>query len=172
MSTLQRTAIVVGVGSEQGLGAALSRRFAVEGHRVIIAGRSEDKISQVARAIADSDGQAEAFRADATVESEIIALFDFAEASGHAVDLVVFNAGNNVRHDFRTMPAELFEQTWRVATFGGFLVGREAARRLAPSGQGTIIFTGASASLRGKSPFAAFASAKAGLRSLAQSMAR
>jgi NAD(P)-dependent dehydrogenase (short-subunit alcohol dehydrogenase family) len=172
MSTLQRTAIVVGVGSEQGLGAALSRRFAVEGHRVIIAGRSEDKISQVARAIADSDGQAEAFRADATVESEIIALFDFAEASGHAVDLVVFNAGNNVRHDFRTMPAELFEQTWRVATFGGFLVGREAARRLAPSGQGTIIFTGATASLRGKSPFAAFASAKAGLRSLAQSMAR
>jgi NAD(P)-dependent dehydrogenase (short-subunit alcohol dehydrogenase family) len=172
MSTLQRTAIVVGVGSEQGLGAALARRFATEGHRVIIAGRSEDKISQVARAIVDSGGKAGAFRADTTIESEIIALFDFAEASGNVVDLVVFNAGNNVRHDFRTMPADLFEQTWRVATFGGFLVGREAARRLAPSGQGTIIFTGATASLRGKPPFTAFASAKAGLRSLAQSMAR
>lgn len=172
MSTLQRTAIVVGVGSEQGLGAAIARRFAVEGQRVIVSGRTEAKIAQVVRAIVDSRGKAEAFAADATIESEVVALFDFAGASGHLIDLVVFNAGNNVRHDFRTMPAELFEQTWRVATFGGFLVGREAARRLTPSGQGTIIFTGATASLRGKSPFTAFASAKAGLRSLAQSMAR
>jgi NAD(P)-dependent dehydrogenase (short-subunit alcohol dehydrogenase family) len=171
MTTLQRTAIIAGVGSEQGLGAALARRFAVEGHRVIVAGRTESKISQVARAIVDNGGKAEAFRADTTIEADVIALFDFAEASGHIVDLVVFNAGNNVRHDFRTMPAELFEQTWRVATFGGFLVGREAARRLA-SGQGTILFTGATASLRGKPPFTAFASAKAGLRSLAQSIAR
>jgi NAD(P)-dependent dehydrogenase (short-subunit alcohol dehydrogenase family) len=172
MTTVQRTAIVVGVGSEQGLGAALARRFATEGHRVIVAGRTESKISQIARAIIDSGGKAEAFRADTTIEADVIALFDLAEASGHIVDLVVFNAGNNVRHDFRTMPAELFEQTWRVATFGGFLVGREAARRLAPSGQGTILFTGATASLRGKPPFTAFASAKAGLRSLAQSIAR
>src|SRR3984885_664350 len=172
MTTLQRTAIVVGVGSEQGLGAALARRFAAEGHRVIVAGRTESKISRIARAIVDSGGKAEAFRADTTIEADVIELFDFAEASGHIVDLVVFNAGNNVRHDFRTMPADLFEQTWRAATFGGFLVGREAARRLAPSGQGTIIFTGATASLRGKPPFTAFASAKAGLRSLAQSMAR
>src|ERR1700751_90334 len=139
MTALQRTAIVVGVGSEQGLGAALVRRFAAEGHRVIVAGRTESRISKVARAIVDGGGKAEAFRADTTIESDVIALFDFAEASGHIIDLVVFNAGNNVRHDFRTMPAELFEQTWRVATSGGFLVGREAARRLAPSGQGTIL---------------------------------
>jgi NAD(P)-dependent dehydrogenase (short-subunit alcohol dehydrogenase family) len=172
MTTHQRTAIVVGVGSEQGLGAALARRFASGDHRVIISGRTEAKIARVVRAIGDRGGKAEAFTADATSESDVVALFDFAEASGHVLDLVVFNAGNNVRHDFRTMPAELFEQTWRVATFGGFLVGREAARRLAPSGQGTIIFTGATASLRGKPPFTAFASAKAGLRSLAQSMAR
>lgn len=172
MTTLQRTAIVVGVGSGQGLGAALARRFALEGHRVIVSGRTEAKIAQVVRAIVDSGGRAEAFAADATTESDIVALFDFAEASGHIVDLVVFNAGNAVRHDFRSMPAELFEQTWRVATFGGFLVGREAARRLVPSGKGTVIFTGATSSLRGKPPFSAFASAKAGLRSLAQSMAR
>jgi NAD(P)-dependent dehydrogenase (short-subunit alcohol dehydrogenase family) len=170
MTTHQRTAIVVGVGSEQGLGAAIAGRFAREGHRVIVSGRTEAKITQVVGAIADSGGKAEAFRADATVESDVAALFDFAEGSGHVLDLVVFNAGNAVRHDFRTMPAELFEQTWRVAAFGGFLVGQEAARRLAPSG--TIIFTGATASLRGKPPFTAFASAKAGLRSLAQSMAR
>jgi NAD(P)-dependent dehydrogenase (short-subunit alcohol dehydrogenase family) len=172
MTTLQRTAIVVGVGSEQGLGAALARRFASEGHWVIVSGRTEAKVAKVVRAIVGRGGKAEAFTADATIESDVVALFDFAQASSHVVDLVVFNAGNNVRHDFRTMPAELFEQTWRVATFGGFLVGREAARRLAPSGKGSIIFTGATASLRGKPPFTAFASAKAALRSLAQSMAR
>jgi NAD(P)-dependent dehydrogenase (short-subunit alcohol dehydrogenase family) len=172
MTTLQRTAIVVGVGSEQGLGAALARRFAAEGHRVIVSGRTEAKVAKVARAIVDRGGKAEAFTADATIESDVVALFDFAQASSHAVDLVVFNAGNNVRHDFRTMPADLFEQTWRVATFGGFLVGREAARRLAPADKGSIIFTGATASLRGKPPFTAFASDKAALRSLAQSMAR
>jgi NAD(P)-dependent dehydrogenase (short-subunit alcohol dehydrogenase family) len=172
MTTLQRTAIVVGVGSEQGLGAALARRFAAVGHRVIVSGRTEARIARVVRAIGDRGGKAEAFTADATIDSDVVALFDFAQASGHVIDLVVFNAGNNVRHDFRTMPAELFEQTWRVAAFGGFLVGREAARRLAPSGKGTIVFTGATASLRGKPPFTAFASAKAALRSLAQSMAR
>ncbi len=172
MATLQGTAIVVGVGSEQGLGAAIARRFAAEGHRVIVSGRTKEKLAQAVCAIVDHGGKAEAFAADATIESHVAALFDFAEGSGHIVDLVVFNAGNNVRHDFRTMPAELFEQTWRVATFGGFLVGREAARRLTPLGKGTIIFTGATASLRGKPPFTAFASAKAGLRSLAQSMAR
>lgn len=172
MTTLQGTAIVVGVGSQHGLGAALARRFAAEGHRVIVSGRTKEKIAKVVGAIADSGGKAETFAADATIESDVAALFDFAETSGHAVDLVVFNAGNNVRHDFRTMPAELFEQTWRVATLGGFLVGREAARRLAPAGNGTILFTGATASLRGKPPFTAFASAKAALRTLAQSMAR
>jgi NAD(P)-dependent dehydrogenase (short-subunit alcohol dehydrogenase family) len=172
MTTLQGTAIVVGVGSEQGLGAAIARRFAAEGHRVVVSGRTKEKLARVVGAIVDDGGKAEAFAADATIESDVAALFDFAEGSGHIVDLVVFNAGNNVRHDFRTMPAELFEQTWRIATFGGFLVGREAARRLTPLGKGTIIFTGATASLRGKPPFTAFASAKAGLRSLAQSMAR
>jgi NAD(P)-dependent dehydrogenase (short-subunit alcohol dehydrogenase family) len=172
MTTLQGTAIVVGVGSEQGLGAAIARRFAAEGHRVIVSGRTKEKLAQVVGAIVDDGGKAQAFAADATIESDVAALFDFAEGSGHIVDLVVFNVGNNVRHEFRTMPAELFEQTWRIATFGGFLVGREAARRLTPLGKGTIIFTGATASLRGKPPFTAFASAKAGLRSLAQSMAR
>src|SRR5260370_11102802 len=172
MTTLQRTAIVVGVGSEQDLGAALARRLAAEGRGVIVSGRTEEKSARVVRAIGDSGGKAEAFTADATIESDVVALFDFAQASGHVIDLVVFNAGNNVRHDFRTMPAELFEQTWRVAAFGGFLVGREAARRLAPSGKGTIVFTGAAANLRGKPPLTAFASAKAPLRSLSQSMAR
>jgi len=173
MAELQGTAVVVGVGSEQGLGAALSRRFAREGYRVIVSGRTEAKLAKTVRTIVEGGGEAEPVRADATIESDVVALFDRADASSAGgLELVVFNAGNNARHDFRTMPGEFFEQTWRVATFGGFLVGREAARRLVPRGKGTVIFTGATASLRGRPPFTAFASAKAGLRSLAQSMAR
>jgi NAD(P)-dependent dehydrogenase (short-subunit alcohol dehydrogenase family) len=173
MAALQGTAIVVGVGSEQGLGAALSRRFAREKYKVIVSGRTEAKLARVVRGIVNDGGKAEAVIADATIEAEVVALFDRAERGGaDGLDLVVFNAGNNAPHDFRTMPAQFFEQTWRVATLGGFLVGREAARRLAPRGRGTVIFTGATASLRGRAPFTAFASAKAGLRSLAQSMAR
>ena len=92
---------------------------------------------------------------------------------GHdPADLVVFNAGNNQRIDFRQLTAAQFEDFWRIGCFGGFLVGREAARRLAPLGRGTVIFTGASASLRGKPDFAHFAAAKAGLRMISQSMAR
>src|ERR1700722_9440780 len=141
MAAPQGTAIVVGVGSEQGLGAALSRRFAREGHNVIVSGRTEAKLARVVRSIVDDGGKAEAVVADATIETDVIALFDRAEAgSTNGLDLVVFNAGNNAPHDFRTMPAKFFEQTWRVATLGGFLVGREAAPRLAPRGRGTGLF--------------------------------
>jgi NAD(P)-dependent dehydrogenase (short-subunit alcohol dehydrogenase family) len=151
MAALQGTAIVVGVGSEQGLGAALSRRFAREGYKVLVSGRTEAKLARVVRGIVNDGGKAEAVIADATIEAEVVALFDRAERGGaDGLDLVVFNAGNNAPHDFRTMPAQFFEQTWRVATLGGFLVGREAARRLAPRGRGTVIFTGATASLRGR----------------------
>ena len=102
-------------------------------------------------------------------------LFDRAMAPGSGrdpADVVVFNAGNNQMIDFREVTAQLFEDFWRVGCFAGFLVGREAARRLVPLGRGTVIFTGASGSLRGKPGFAQFAAAKAGLRMIAQSMAR
>lgn len=169
------TAVVVGVGAEQGLGAALGRRFAAEGHHVLLAGRTAEKLERVVRSIAAAGGSAEAVVADATREDEIIRLFDRAMAPGDGlapVDIVVFNAGNNRRVDFREVEASLFEELWRVGCFAGFLVGREAARRLAPLGRGTVIFTGASASLRGRPGFAQFAAAKAGLRMVAQSMAR
>jgi NAD(P)-dependent dehydrogenase (short-subunit alcohol dehydrogenase family) len=93
-------------------------------------------------------------------------------AGAIAADLVVYNAGNNRQMDFRDVSAEQFESFWRVGCFGGFLVGREAARRLVPLGRGTVLFTGASASLRGRPGFAQFAAAKAGLRAIVQSMAR
>jgi NAD(P)-dependent dehydrogenase (short-subunit alcohol dehydrogenase family) len=169
------TAVVVGVGAEQGLGAAACRRFASEGHHVLVAGRTPAKIEQVVRAIGAAGGSAEAVVTDATREGDVLRLFDRASDPGagrEPADLVVFNAGNNRRIDFREMTAEAFEDFWRVGCFAGFLVGREAARRLVPLGRGTVIFTGASGSLRGKPGFAQFAAAKAGLRMIAQSMAR
>lgn len=169
----RKSAIVVGVGAERGLGAALCRRFAAEGHHVFVAGRTPEKIERVVASIAAAGGSAEAVATDATKEDEVVRLFDRAFAPDReGADLVVFNAGNNRRMDFREVPAALFEDFWRVGCFAGFLVGREAARRLVPLGRGTVIFTGASGSLRGKPGFAQFAAAKAGLRMISQSMAR
>jgi NAD(P)-dependent dehydrogenase (short-subunit alcohol dehydrogenase family) len=169
------TAVVIGVGAELGLGAALCRRFAAEGHHVLVAGRTASKIERVAKSIALAGGSAEPVPMDTAREDDVARLFDRAMAPGPGLapaDLVVFNAGNNRRADFRELPATLFEEMWRVGCYGGFLVGREAARRLVPLGRGTLIFTGASASLRGKPGFAQFAASKAGLRAIAQSMAR
>jgi NAD(P)-dependent dehydrogenase (short-subunit alcohol dehydrogenase family) len=171
----QPTAVVVGVGAERGLGAALCRRFAAGGYHVLVAGRTQAKLEQVVRTIAAAGGSAEAIATDTTREDDVARLFDRAAAPGAGrtpVDLVVANAGNNQRIDFRELSAATFEEFWRVGCFGGFLVGREAARRLVPLGRGTVLFTGASASLRGKPGFAHFSAAKAGLRMVAQSMAR
>jgi NAD(P)-dependent dehydrogenase (short-subunit alcohol dehydrogenase family) len=169
------TAVVIGVGAERGLGAALCRRFAAEGHHVLVAGRTTEKIQQVVRTIEVSGGSAEAIATDVTSEADIVRLFDRAMTPGAGratADLVVFNAGNNQHIDFRELSAAQFEAFWRVGCFAGFLAGREAAKRLVPLGRGTVIFTGASGSLRGKPGFAHFAAAKAGLRMISQSMAR
>jgi NAD(P)-dependent dehydrogenase (short-subunit alcohol dehydrogenase family) len=170
-----RTAVVVGVGAERGLGAALCRRFAAGGHHVLACGRTAQKLAPLVDAIRAAGGSAEAVVADATSESDVARLFDRAMAPGEGrepADLVVYNAGVNQRVDFRELSAEAFESSWRIGCFGGFVVGREAARRLVPLARGTVIFTGASASLRGRPGFAQFAAAKAGLRMVAQSMAR
>lgn len=170
-----KTAIVVGVGASKGLGAALGRRFAAGGYHVLLAGRTAPRIEEAAATIRAAGGSAEAVPTDTADEAAVIRLFDRGMAPGNGAepaDLVVFNAGNNLRQDFREVTAESFEALWRVGCFGGFLVGREAARRLVPLRRGTVIFTGASASLRGRSGFAQFAAAKAGLRMIAQSMAR
>ena len=169
------TAVVVGVGAEQGIGGAVCRRFAAEGHHVLVAGRTQAKIDRVVQTIRDNGGSAEPVLTDATHEGQVVSLFDRAMQPGPGLapaDLVVFNAGNNRRVDFREVEASVFEELWRAGCFAGFLVGREAARRLVPLGRGTVIFTGASASLRGKPGYAQFAAAKAGLRMIAQSMAR
>lgn len=172
---MTKTAIVAGVGAEEGIGAAVARRFGREGYHVFVAGRTQAKIDLTVARIKAGGGSAEAVVVDLTREGEVEALFDrafTARAGLEAPDVVVFNAGDNRMIPFRDVDAHLFEAFWRVGCFAGFLVGREAARRLVPLGRGTVLFTGASGSLRGKAGFAQFAAAKAGLRMISQSMAR
>jgi NAD(P)-dependent dehydrogenase (short-subunit alcohol dehydrogenase family) len=170
-ATAARTAVVFGVGAATGLGAALARRFAREGLHVFVAGRTEAKVKAVADDIRQAGGKAEARVADVTQEKEVIALLD--EANGNAsLDIVAYNVGNNLAAPLLELTPDGFETLWRQNALGGFLVGREAVRRMLPQGQGTILFTGATASLKARPPFTGFASAKAALRALAQGLAR
>ncbi len=166
------TAIVVGVGAETGVGGALCRRFAKEGLHVLVAGRTPTKIEAVAKGIHSSGGEATPVAVDATRAEDVARLFDAAEAAGGVPELVVYNAGNNAFSSLLDMTDAFFEDVWRVCCFGGFLTGREAARRMVPAGGGSLLFTGATASLRARPPFTAFASAKAALRAVAHGMAR
>ena len=164
--------LVVGVGD--GLGSAIARTFAAEGHVVCMARRARhlDAIEEVARSIREVGGAAHAFGVDARSEEEMVALFEKIERDIGALEVVVFNIGANVRFSIRETTARVFHKVWEMACFGGFLTGREAAKVMVPRGRGTILFTGATASIRGRSGLAAFASAKHGLRAVAQSMAR
>jgi NAD(P)-dependent dehydrogenase (short-subunit alcohol dehydrogenase family) len=164
-----KTAIIIGVGPDRGLGGQLCSRFANEGLHVLVAGRTREKLDTIAKGIEESGGSAEAVVADATSESDVQALF---ERAGDSLDLAIYNAGNNTPGRIADMEADYFEQSWRVCCFGGFLFGREAVRRLAPQGGGTLLFTGASASMRGRANFGAFNSSKGALRNLAQAMAK
>jgi NAD(P)-dependent dehydrogenase (short-subunit alcohol dehydrogenase family) len=165
------TALVIGVGPENGVGGALCRRFAREGLHAVAAGRTESKLSKVVSSIEAAGGQASFALGDTTTAEGVAGFFDAAEAAGGVPELVVYNAGNNQISALLDMTDEFFEQVWRVCCFGGFLVGREAARRMLPGG-GSLIFTGATSSMRARPPFTAFASAKAGLRAVAHGMAR
>jgi NAD(P)-dependent dehydrogenase (short-subunit alcohol dehydrogenase family) len=170
MLTLKK-ALVIGVGAEKGLGATISARFAREGLHVFVAGRTAQSLEQVVQQIRFAGGTATAVVADATREADVQSLFDQVCAAEGSLDVAVYNAGNNTPGAVTDMDADYFERAWRVCCFGGFLFGREAARRMLPQG-GTLLFTGASASLRGRAGFAAFNSAKAALRNLAQAMAK
>jgi NAD(P)-dependent dehydrogenase (short-subunit alcohol dehydrogenase family) len=168
---MKRSALVVGVGASEGLGAALVRRFAREGLTVFAAGRAKEKLESTVADVRKSGGDAHALVGDASAESDVKRFFDAAEQTT-PLALVVHNAGSNRPASILDMELSLFEGLWREHALGGFLVGREAARRMVPRGEGTIVFTGASGSLRGKANFAAFASAKFSVRALSQSMAR
>ena len=126
------TAIVIGVGPDQGLGAQLCKRFAAEGLNVLVAGRTKAALDAVVADIVSAGGRAVSVVADATSEADIVALFDQA---GSDLELAVYNAGNNTPGKIIDMEAGYFQQSWRVVCFGGFLFGREAVRRMVPKGR-------------------------------------
>lgn len=165
-----QVAVVVGVGA--GLGAALGRRFANAGMAIALAARSDATASPLAAEINDSGGSARAYATDSSEEAAVESLFSQVESDLGAPDLVVFNTGSYGRASVIETTAADFEANWRAGCLGGFLVGRAAAKGMAARGHGTIIFTGATAALRGSANFINLAIGKFGLRALAQSMAR
>jgi NAD(P)-dependent dehydrogenase (short-subunit alcohol dehydrogenase family) len=164
-------AVVIGVGAQSGLGAGLARRFAKEGLRVTIAGRTPERLRSVASQIEASGGAVAIKVVDAAREVDVAELFEEADREGD-LELVAYNVGSNLAASALETTPEIFERLWRQNALGGFLVGREAGRRLCERGAGTILFTGATASLRARPPFLAFAAAKAALRAVAQGLAR
>ncbi len=162
---MTRTLLVAGAG--EGLGKSVAKRFAREGYAVALAARNEERVTQLAKEIA-----ACAFPADLASESEVVSLFRDVENRLGPIEAVAFVAATRVQGPFAQLSASDFERVWRQSCFTGFLVGREAARSMLPRKRGTVIFTGASGSTRGRAHFAAFAAAKGGLRFMAQSMAR
>lgn len=166
-------AVIVGAGTPQGIGGAACTRFAAAGMHVYATGRSLDKVQETASSIIDNGGKASAVAVDATQPTSVFELFEKVAENGHVPEVVVFNASErNLPKGMMSMTPEYVENMWRVCCFGGFLTGQEAIRRMLPQGRGTLIFTGASASLRGRAKFGGFAAAKAGLRTHAQAMAR
>lgn len=167
-----KACLVVGAGDATG--GAIARRFAREGYVACVTRRPRNQaaLDELAKSISKDGGTAHAFGIDARDEEGMIALFDQIESDIAPLEVVVFNIGANVWFPIGETTSRTFQKVWEMACFAGFLTGREAARRMEPRGRGTILFTGATASLRGASGFSAFASAKAGLRNLAQSMAR
>ena len=167
----ERPAAVI-FGAGDGLGGAIARRFARGGYHACLVRRHADKLEPLCKEIRASGGQASAFGVDARKEEEVVELFDRVEKEIGRVDVAIHNIGANVSIPIEDFESRKYFKIWEMACFSGFLLGREAARRMLPRAQGTILFTGATASLRGRQGMAGFAGAKHALRALAQSMAR
>ena len=166
-----KKAILV-IGAGDATGGAIARRFAREGYIACVTRRQADKLQPLVEQIEAEGGRAHGFGSDARKEEEMVALVDRIEREIAPIEVAVFNIGANVRFGITETTARVYHKVWEMACFGGFLMGREVAKAMLPRGRGTIIFTGATASLRGRDGYAAFAGAKHALRALAQSMAR
>lgn len=163
-------ALVIGAG--ESTGGAVARRFARAGYMACVARRNGEKLTPLVEEIEKAGGTAKAFGCDARREEAVTALFDEIERDLGPIEVLVFNPGANVNFPISEMTSRVYRKVWEMACFAGFLCGRQAARCMLPRGRGTVLFTGATASVRGGVGFAAFAGAKHGLRALAQSMAR
>jgi NAD(P)-dependent dehydrogenase (short-subunit alcohol dehydrogenase family) len=159
------------IGAGEGLGASIARAFAREGLRVCVTRRPRhtEAIDKLAETIRAEGGEAHAFGLDARVEADVAALI---EREIGAIEVLVFNIGANVRFPVVETTTRVYSKVWEMAALAGFLVSREAVRGMIERGRGTVLFTGATASVRGGAGFSAFAGAKHALRALAQSLAR
>ena len=165
-----KVALVIGAGDATG--GAIARRFAREGFTACVTRRTVDKLAPLVARIEAEGGTARAFGSDARQEEQMVGLVDTIEREVGPIEVAVFNIGGNVRFPIRETTARVYRKVWEMCAFAGFLMGRETARVMLPRGHGTILFTGATASVRGGSGFAAFAGGKHALRALARSMAR
>jgi NAD(P)-dependent dehydrogenase (short-subunit alcohol dehydrogenase family) len=170
--SLNRPAVCCVIGAGDATGSAVARRFAREGYTVCVARRSAAALQPLVERISAEGGSARAFGLDARREEQVVAFFDQVEVEVGPIEVVVFNVGGNVRFPILETTAQKYFKVWEMCALAGFLVGRESARVMLPRARGTLLFTGATASLRGGAGFAAFAGGKAALRALAQSMAR
>jgi NAD(P)-dependent dehydrogenase (short-subunit alcohol dehydrogenase family) len=168
--TEKRSVLVVGAGDATG--GAIARRFAREGYVAVCTRREVASLEPLLEKIRADGGEAHGFGSDAREEDEVVNLFNTVEEKLAPLEVVVFNIGANVNFPIRETTSRVYRKVWEMAAFAGFLAGREAAKVMVPRGRGTIIFTGATASIRGREGFSAFAGAKFALRALAQSMAR
>jgi NAD(P)-dependent dehydrogenase (short-subunit alcohol dehydrogenase family) len=168
----RKVCLVVGAGI--GVGGSIAKAFAKEGMAVVMTRRPRnlDQLEALAAEIRADGGEAHAMGVDARDEAEMTALFDRIETEIGPLEVVVFNIGANVHFNIRDTTTRVYSKVWEMAALAGFLTGREAARVMFPRGRGSILFTGATASVRGREGFSAFAGAKHALRALAQSMAR
>ncbi|MBI3700791.1 MAG: SDR family NAD(P)-dependent oxidoreductase [Afipia sp.] len=160
------------VGAGDAIGSAVAKRFARGGYKVCIARREGDKSKALVDELTAEGHSMRAFSVDARQEAEVQKLFAQVEKEVGPIEVCLFNAGSNVNKPLVETTEKLFFKAWELACYAGFLVGREAAKYMTQRGHGTILFTGATASMRGGKGFAAFASAKFGLRAVAQAMAR
>src|ERR1700690_2532793 len=167
-----RVGVVMLVGAGDAIGAAVARRFAEGGYKVCIARRDAAKSRRLVDELTARGHDVHPFSVDARQESEVQSLFARVEQTIGPIEVCLFNAGSNVNKPLLETTEKLFFKAWELACYAGFLVGREAARYMLQRGRGTILFTGATASIRGGKGFAAFSSAKFGLRAVAQAMAR
>ncbi len=166
-----KKAILV-IGAGDATGGAIAKRFAREGYIACVTRRSADKLEPLVASIRAAGGEAYGFASDARKEEDMVSLVTQIERDIAPIEVAVFNIGANVRFGITETTARVYQKVWEMGCFAGFLMGREAAKVMLPRGRGTIIFTGATASVRGREGFAAFAGAKHALRALAQSMAR
>ena len=160
------------IGAGDATGSSVARRFAKEGYMVCAARRTEAALAPLVESIQAAGGRAQGFALDARREEAVARFIDHIESTIGPIEVMVFNVGGNVRFPILETTTQKYFKVWEMCAMAGFLAGREAARVMVPRGRGTILFTGATASLRGAAGFSAFAGGKAALRALAQSMAR